>query len=850
MGRYYTSGVCLDCQLELDELTVCPRCGLAQTGLDADRLRWLLGQADVALGIVRSADPRSVAAAPAVASTPPAPSGPQTPPTAPPGWAALRSPSSLWEELGPMPAPRRPAAAAHTWPALSTPAVLLGLGGISVLVAAVVFVSVAWSDLSLGAKAAILLTVTAAIGAVGVWSARRGLRGSAETFSCLFAVMAVLDLMAAVHGSLFGLGELDGRPAEWLSATLLVGTGLAWARSAIASRTRKLTGVQLLAAGGMLWFIGLVAEENLARGEYVAFALTAALLGVAAVAARCAIWTFAVCVVALAASTLVAAYAISLQRIVMETTLAGLWSDGTAVGWVLCLLLAAGVARVSRLRMGVRNAAAAIASAGAALLVLRPLDGSSFDQILVCLAATCLGAAAATLVLPRPWRAGALTTSVPTGLNTAAMVAPSVLVAVGALLIPALEPWQHSAVYEADYVVDFSTDIGTPWLVGVSASAVLAAAFVVARRRLPGPEPVLLIVSSSAACAALRYPMPLWSVVAIMGGLAVVAAGAALAFRSPVSGVLSGVYASLCLIASLGSQTTTLAAAIAIAVALAVLAWRVSDVIGSAVAAAGSELLVGLATAAALDRADLSDSVTSYALVGLGVVGVVAAQVRPHGACLRARLGIETAALALICVGIALGVEFDLALQAPICLTVAGAGLIAVSLLSADRRLVSVAGGVLLASASWVRLAAEDVTTVEAYTLPTALVLVVLGSIRMLRTPGASSIASLGGGLSLALLPSLGVAVSEPTSLRALLLGIVAVAVLLVGAVLRWIAPLLAGGFVIVVLAVVNLAPYADAVPRWVLFALLGAVLLFLGITWEKRLRNARTLVAAAERLA
>jgi hypothetical protein len=52
------------------------------------------------------------------------------------------------------------------------------------------------------------------------------------------------------------------------------------------------------------------------------------------------------------------------------------------------------------------------------------------------------------------------------------------------------------------------------------------------------------------------------------------------------------------------------------------------------------------------------------------------------------------------------------------------------------------------------------------------------------------------------------------------------------------------------VLAVANLVPYIDAVPRWVLFGAVGAALLFLGITWERRLRDARTLVAAIERFA
>jgi hypothetical protein len=233
-----------------------------------------------------------------------------------------------------------------------------------------------------------------------------------------------------------------------------------------------------------------------------------------------------------------------------------------------------------------------------------------------------------------------------------------------------------------------------------------------------------------------------------------------------------------------------------------------------------------------------------------GAAVLLAAQIRRFGRHLPMRLGMEVGGGVLSVVGAAFATAFSVSVQLPVVLTLTGAALIAVALVSDDRRLVSVAGGLVLMSASWVRLGVVGVTAVEAYTLPTGLVLLVLGTIRMVRRPGSSSIPVLLPGLTLSLLPSLWVAVSEPTSLRALLLGIAATAVMLVGAYLRWIAPLLFGAAVVLVLAAINLAPYAAAIPRWVLFGLLGAALLYLGVTWEKRLRNARTLIAAAERLA
>jgi cell division protein FtsW (lipid II flippase) len=104
-------------------------------------------------------------------------------------------------------------------------------------------------------------------------------------------------------------------------------------------------------------------------------------------------------------------------------------------------------------------------------------------------------------------------------------------------------------------------------------------------------------------------------------------------------------------------------------------------------------------------------------------------------------------------------------------------------------------------------------------------------------------------GLTLLLAPSLIATLPDPTSLRALLLGIGALAILLAGAYLRWAAPLVVASVTLLALALVNIAPYANAVPRWVLFGLAGAALLYLGVTWERRLRNARTLIMAVELL-
>lgn len=73
---------------------------------------------------------------------------------------------------------------------------------------------------------------------------------------------------------------------------------------------------------------------------------------------------------------------------------------------------------------------------------------------------------------------------------------------------------------------------------------------------------------------------------------------------------------------------------------------------------------------------------------------------------------------------------------------------------------------------------------------------------------------------------------------RPLLLGLAALVVLLVGLRAKLQAPLLIGAAVLATDAVILLAPYAAAIPRWVSIGGAGVLLLVLGATYEKRLRD------------
>ena len=174
-------------------------------------------------------------------------------------------------------------------------------------------------------------------------------------------------------------------------------------------------------------------------------------------------------------------------------------------------------------------------------------------------------------------------------------------------------------------------------------------------------------------------------------------------------------------------------------------------------------------------------------------------------------------------------------------LTLAGALVCASAALNPSRRSLAWPGGLLLAAATWVRLADLGVTDPEAYTLPTALALVAVGIVRLRRDPDAPTRSTLLPGLVLATLPSLLVVLADgPVSPRAAALGLGCLVLLLAGARVRWSAPVVVGGATGAVLVLAELAPYAAVVPQWLLLAAAGALLTAVGVTWEDRSTDAR----------
>lgn len=154
----------------------------------------------------------------------------------------------------------------------------------------------------------------------------------------------------------------------------------------------------------------------------------------------------------------------------------------------------------------------------------------------------------------------------------------------------------------------------------------------------------------------------------------------------------------------------------------------------------------------------------------------------------------------------------------------------------------AVAGGLEIL-ALWCLLWATGVEAVEAYSLPVAGVALLVGFLALRRNPALTSWAGYGPALLAAFAPSLlAVLPVEGDPVRRLALGVGGLAVVIGGSVRRRQAPVVIGAVVLVVLAVHELTLYWTELPLWLPIGLGGAILLALAITYERRLRNLRTL--------
>jgi hypothetical protein len=150
---------------------------------------------------------------------------------------------------------------------------------------------------------------------------------------------------------------------------------------------------------------------------------------------------------------------------------------------------------------------------------------------------------------------------------------------------------------------------------------------------------------------------------------------------------------------------------------------------------------------------------------------------------------------------------------------------------------VAYVGSLLTAGGNWLLLANGEVSLVEAYTLPLAALLGLVGAATSLRARreghAAGSMLTMGPALAVALGPSTLYALGEGGSVRVVLVVAAGVVCVLVGFARRLKAPVLAGTVALGLVALTQGGPYLAYVPGWATIGAAGALLLAVGVSWE-----------------
>ncbi|MEU1223391.1 SCO7613 C-terminal domain-containing membrane protein [Streptomyces microflavus] len=749
--------------------------------------------------------------------------------------------------------------------------VLLTLGGLLLTVAAVAFTLVSWGSMGIGGRSAVLALVTLAALAAPAVLLRRKLAATAEALAALALVLTLLDVYAihavaapdadgltftavasAVLAALWAayglaLGKLHlplpaavffvqwplllgawavGAPAIVVGWALLVtavvdGAIALWGKGL---GVRVTAGIGLAVMGSAALLVGL--GESLTAGGPLGALLPGTLLLTAAVAALAGAWRtpdgYAQVGGAVAGLAAVAAVGG-----VLRAAVPGTWQVPV---YLLCGLTLLSVVRVRLPRSagrGVLLAAGAVV-AGALVWALPPVAAVLLGPVQL-VAEVWAGA-------PDGFR-GALGASMP----WSEMVAAPVVLAVVAGGLGAAFRWWPALVRVAAPLITPGAKVRGA--AGAGALGLGWGTLLLAAATLDVPYPVAVALETVLVAGLLA--------VAVMGsGRGAGGAGAAEG-AGPGGGIGAAVRVSALVgavggavsvgLLSLASEAATYAVFGALALLFTGAALRTCAVVEQAVLAVAAVVWGTVLTGCAARSLGLAPHEAAPLLLVVPAVTVgLGARLRRHPVALPVEL---TGALGgLLAVGLAVGRAPFLALVLALCGVLAAGAAV-----RPERRPVAgYLAAVLFVAATWVRLAASEVSVPEAYTLPVTVPALVVGVLRRRKDPGASSWTAYGPGLAATLLPSLAVAWTDPDWLRPLLLGVAALVITLLGAKYRLQALLLLGGAVLALDTLHELAPYvvqvAGALPRWLPPALAGLLLLAVGATYEQRLREARRL--------
>lgn len=747
-----------------------------------------------------------------------------------------------------------PSVAVPTMPARrswSTGSVLLGIGALCLIVAGFIFVTVAWGALGIVGRALILLAVTAAVGAVAAWATRRRLRGTAESLWAVFFGLLTIDWLAADVENV--LGDLEFGPSVLLWGVVIVVAAVLvvrWARDTI----EQMLVVPQVALGAVAWVaapaftVWLIEHDPAVQVFWIVLAGAVVAVMVAVVAhllrAKVALWGTAVPLAGFAVALAATAF---LQTVETEID--------PILDTLPMLTLVAGVLTAAWFLPRFRPVAAGASTVALAWLLWDVVaDHVPDNRWDLPVFAACWAVMAVVVLLAWSVRGG-------DGWSVGVRWASAVLAgALGLTVLPlfagAADRWAQGWETPAGAVFwarpdPFST---APWWVSIPVAAGVLAVLWAARgwpapRLAPGAVdslvPLSIVWASAVALASLAvtsapHVLVAWVTAGVGAALAIALRGRAWPWAAIP--VLVGVAAA---IAVPGGDQHLMAARSAAAVAFAVIALvdlrSVRERAWVSATAAGLGVLAACGVAdRALAAADLDPgwhgALLATVAAAVLLVSMALDDLPEH------RIAVELAA-ALVFV-VAVGTEIVNGGAVALILTIGAVVTVAISLLDDDRRWFRWVAVVLLGLAWIVRLAASEVETVEAYTAPFAVAILAAGVWRLRTDPDERSWRALTPGLTLALLPSVPQTLDDPTSVRALLLALVAAGLLAAGIVLRWGAPVVFGAVVVVLVVLLNIGPSAFALSRWVLIGAAGLVFLFVGTTWEKRVAEGRAFVA------
>ena len=792
--------------------------------------------------------------------------------TLPPPPAA--TPSS---DRPPLPSPPEattwpPEASVAPEPGPQTSSILLGLGVMLLVIAALVFAAVSWSRLGAAAQGGLLVGLTVAAGAGARWASRRQLTGTAEALGALTVVLA--PLVAQAVRITLDLPDIDDRSwgnlaiwSWWPAAMAAIGVAaIAFGRS-IGIRATRAIGIVLVQLAPAIW----VALSPMPQSMMAAALALQAGIVVAVAAADEEERLAARFWLAGSAVTWVVALAVALAE-------AGSIGDSVAdralavAALAACAFAAAAAAWQLESRTALADVATGAAAVATVLAFGRAL-GDSLPAVAWWPAMGLVGAGGLVVAdVTRGIRAGAvrLVSWTTAGFAGIPVLGNTITVLVAADAVD--EPW-HTRV-PSPVEVDALPGLDPAWVSMLTGILAVAAALAASHRRL-GARQLVVGAAGLAALAATTVP-------ALAGGSLVLVFGLTVATAVGLVGIAPLGNPRLLSAGALGVLATSLVwaqtsttlllvtggVAFALGAAQAIRGIRIPDDIiapaGAALAAVALVAEAGVAaTALGADPGWAWAVASASAAVALTLLPTAALDTWPRPFARRAttapsRSARERVLLVLGSVLLAAHAWAMFSITTEFASSVASAlsaalliGTLALATVAARTRRSSpgwwiwaITAGTEFLVFAWIRMAEADVNVWEAYTLPLAALIAaaawLAGRSRSESLAAVPSWQLEGPALTLALGPTVLLAFDDPGMTRLVTGLVVGILALAVGADQRRRAPFDVGVAAVVVLGLHTLLPYAAEVPRWVSLGTAGTILILLGATFEQRRRDLR----------